>query len=181
MKIYTKTGDDGTTALFDGSRVQKSHNRVDLYGEVDELNSTLGLAISFLQKENAQLKPDLIQIQNDLFALGAKLANPKQLSQKEKSDFQADKVIDLEAKIDNMDAKLEALTTFILAGGTNAASFLHLARTQCRRTERKMIAFHQQEALDEVYLKYVNRLSDYLFTVARYANFLCQVEDIKWQ
>lgn len=178
MKIYTKTGDNGTTSLFDGTRVSKDHLRVDLYGETDELNAVIGLAASLT--ENQQLKQELHTIQKDLFALGAKLANPADKKQKDKAQFSVTKITRLEKHIDKMESHLQPMQSFILPGGSQIAATLHVARTVCRRVERKMIQFHHKEPLNTVYLKFVNRLSDYLFVMARYANFLEGKKDIPW-
>lgn len=178
MKIYTKTGDDGTTSLFDGTRVSKDHERVDLYGEVDELNGIVGLSMTFL-KENS-LKTTLFQIQKDLFALGAKLANPQHKKQKDKADFDESKITFLENQIDDMEAKLSPMKNFILPGGTSASGVLHLARCVCRRCERKIVHLNKTEAMDGLHIKYLNRLSDYLFVAARFANHLENTSDIEW-
>lgn len=178
MKIYTRTGDDGTTALFDGSRVQKSDELVDLYGELDECNAVIGLARSFII--NVAFQQKLTQVQKDLFALGAKLANPAKKKQKEKADFNEDKVGWLESEIDQMEHALTPMRRFILPGGSAAGGSLHLARSVCRRAERKLVRLMGLKSLDAVYLKYLNRLSDYLFVAARYANFLEGKEDIPW-
>lgn len=178
MKIYTKTGDDGTTALFDGARVHKNHERVELYGDVDELNSVIGVAASFLKNEG--LRKELHGIQKDLFALGAKLANPKEKKQKNKADFAEEKVTALEKSIDMMEKILVPMTSFILPGGSQAAAFLHLARTVCRRAERKLVALTTHEDIDPLYVHFLNRLSDYLFVAARYANLLEKNLDVPW-
>lgn len=179
MKIYTKTGDDGTTALFDGTRVNKDNPRVVLYGEIDELNSTIGVAISFLKHE--VLMKRLLQVQKDLFALGARLANPKDKKQKTKSDFDEKKISWLEKEIDEMQGDLPPMTGFILPGGTHVASLLHVSRTICRRIERCLVSTKQKENLNDVELKYINRLSDYLFVAARHANYLEGQKDIPWE
>ncbi len=178
MKIYTKTGDTGQTSLFDGTRVSKAHVLVDVYGEVDELNSVLGLAMSTLT--HADFVQKLKNCQRDLFALGAKLANPDAKKQKEKADFGEEKVTDLEQQIDSMESELKPLTAFILPGGTPAASTLHLARCVCRRAERKLVAIAATQEVNEIHIRYLNRLSDYLFVAARYANHLAGESDIPW-
>lgn len=183
MKIYTKTGDDGTTALFDGTRVLKSDMRVVAYGETDELNATIGVALSFIK--NTDLRDRLLRIQKELFALGAKLANPQERKQKDKADFTEEFVVRLENEIDLMEKSLPAMTNFILPGGCPAAATLHLARTVCRRSERHMLSLFSQKqldlsGLDGLLLRYVNRLSDYLFVCARFANHLESVADIPW-
>ena len=178
MKIYTKTGDDGTTSLFDGTRVSKSHERVEIYGDVDELNSVVGIAISFVS--DLSFKQQLQEIQKDLFALGSKLANPAAKKQKHKADFSEDKITTLEQQIDSMEESLAPMTSFILPGGDQAASFLHLARTVCRRAERKLVALATHEDIDRVHIIYLNRLSDCLFVCARFANFLEGKKDTPW-
>lgn len=179
MKIYTKTGDDGTTALFDGTRVKKHQARVAVYGEVDELNSSIGMALSFVKDKN--FHSQLLTIQKNLFALGAKLANPKEKKQREKADFGEEKITELENEIDEMEKSLTKMTVFILPGGCHTSAFLHHARTICRRVERKLVELAETEAIDAVYIKFINRLSDHLFVCARYANFLEKIEDIKWE
>lgn len=178
MKIYTKTGDDGTTALFDGTRVPKNHERVELYGDVDELNSVIGVAASFIKHED--FIKELHGTQKDLFALGAQLANPKHKKQKDKADFSEEKITALEHSIDTMEKLLVPMTSFILPGGSQAAAFLHLARTVCRRAERKLVALAAHETMDPLYIHFLNRLSDYLFVAARYANFLAKTLDVPW-
>jgi cob(I)alamin adenosyltransferase len=178
MKIYTKTGDDGTTALFDGTRVGKDDERVIVYGDIDELNAFIGLATSFLMDE--ALKNELYGIQKNLFALGAKLANPKERKQKAKADFDEDKITSLEQSIDHMESSLRPMTNFILPGGSSASAALHVARTVCRRAERLMVILSRKDPLDSTYIKFINRLSDYLFVAARYANHLEKREDVPW-
>ncbi len=178
MKIYTKTGDDGTTALFDGSRVAKDNVRVSLYGEIDELNAAVGFAASLLK--DVALQGRLYDVQKDLFALGAKLANPQAKKQKDKADFGIEKITTLEHQIDHMEKSLTPMTNFILPGGTPAAGALHLARCICRRAERSLTSFSKSEMLDPNYLIYLNRLSDYLFVAARFANFLENTADVPW-
>jgi len=178
MKIYTKTGDTGKTSLFDGSRVEKSHPLVDIYGEIDELNSILGLAIGFVRDPN--LANALTNHQRDLFALGAKLANPENKPQKEKADFTLEKVEALEQAIDVMQAILTPLTSFILPGGSSAAASLHMARCVCRRAERKLTGLAITHHLAPLAIQYLNRLSDYLFVAARFANHLQKQKDVLW-
>ncbi|MBL8165219.1 MAG: cob(I)yrinic acid a,c-diamide adenosyltransferase, partial [Anaerolineae bacterium] len=178
MKIYTKTGDDGTTSLFSGGRVSKAHLRVEAYGTVDELNSHLGVARA--HKPHPQTDAWLARVQRQLFTLGADLATPL--------DAQADwltrvdsATIDwLEAGIDRMTADLPPLTNFILPGGTLAAAQLHVARTVCRRAERIVAELQEHEALGEHALTYLNRLSDYLFTLARWENQQAGINEDKW-
>lgn len=178
MKIYTKTGDDGTTSLFSGGRVPKHHLRVESYGTVDELNSTLGLArtMSLSPKGDA----DLARIQRQLFNLGADLATPLDASTSYVVRMDADTVAWLERRIDTLTETLPPLTSFILPGGSPGAAALHVARTICRRAERLVTQLAEQEALGEPVLPYLNRLSDYLFTLARWENQQAGVEDVKW-
>lgn len=177
-KIYTKTGDSGTTSLANGKRVSKADLRVDMYGDSDELNSSLGMAINFLHDEHSI--EILKNIQVLLFELGSELAgflpDPSIASIILEEDISL-----LESEIDRMQESLTPLKTFILPGGTKAGSFLHLSRTICRRLERKMVGFiRSEEKIGENSLKFINRLSDYLFVLARYANHLEDKEDTKW-
>ena len=170
MKIYTRTGDTGETALLGGARVFKDHGRVAAYGEADELNAAIGLALAEgLPPDDAAL---LLQVQRDLFALGARLADPTAAvaDRREKAALAAQDVERLERAIDERQAALPALTAFILPGGSRVGALLHLARTVCRRAERAMVSLHQKEPLEPVLLTYVNRLSDLLFVLARSAN-----------
>ena len=178
MKIYTKTGDDGTTSLFDGTRVKKNNPRVHLYGTIDEINDAIGLSVSFIKEQN--LIGILHHIQKDLFALGAKLANPQAKKQKDKADFSEDKVTHLENLIDDMESKLEPLQSFILPGGHSSAAAMHMARSICRRAERQLIEFNETTPTDPIYVQYLNRLSDFLFVAARFANHIENQADIPW-
>ena len=179
MKIYTKTGDTGETSLFDNTRVSKADARVDAYGEVDELNACLGVARAL------DLDPDLHsaveQIQKELFAIGARLADPSQriAGRVHKADVLADQIARLEQTIDRLDTELPPLRRFILPGGSRAGAALHLARTICRRAERRVIALGG-EAVDPVLVIYLNRLSDLLFVMARAANHRSGVPEIEW-
>lgn len=179
MKIYTKTGDDGTTALFDGTRVAKDHQRVDTYGDVDELNASLGVAIASLNDE--EIKKLLLQIQRDLFALGAKLANPQHKKQKAKADFGENKITALEKAIDQCESEIDPIKNFILHGGSITTAYLDLARTVCRRAERKLVSLNQNETIDPLILIYLNRLSDLLFMLGRVVNKRLGVKDIPWE
>ena len=180
MKIYTKKGDDGSTGLFDGQRVQKSSERVNLYGTSDELNSIVGLAITF--GGNDGLKADLTVISNTLFKLGSDLATPIGPKPKFKiKRINEEDIIWLENKIDNYDESLEPLRAFILPGGSKRAAFLHQARTVCRRAERLAVDFQTKEDIGKTVVKYLNRLSDYFFAASRYANHLEGIPDVKWE
>lgn len=165
MKIYTKTGDAGTTALFGGARVLKSHERIEAYGTVDELNSFIGLLRD--QPVNHAYQDILIQIQNRLFTIGAILATEPG-NEKVKVPHLIDRDVEaLEAAIDAMDAHLPPLRNFILPGGHESVSFGHVARTVCRRAERLIIALDAHERVDPLVIRYMNRLSDYLFVLCR--------------
>lgn len=181
MKIYTKTGDDGTTSLFGGKRVQKDDDRVDTYGEIDELNSLIGLSISFVLSND--VKNDLMKIQNQLFNIGAFLATPVEERKKLKDleNISEEDVSFIEKRIDYYDEKLPELKNFILPGGTISAGFLHYTRTVCRRCERKIVKFAMQEEADKIYIKYLNRLSDFLFVLARYENYFAGKKEIEWK
>lgn len=186
MKIYTKTGDRGDTGLFGGGRVPKDHVRVEAYGEVDELNSTLGLVILHLQAAGqAPMADALGQVQADLFTIGANLATPAPEDGGRENPYipglDPARVTALEEWIDAADAELDPLTSFILPGGSPAASVLHLARTVCRRAERRVVSLAHQATVHEAVVIYLNRLSDLLFTLARLANKRAGVEDVPWQ
>ena len=178
MKIYTKTGDDGTTGLFGGGRISKDAVRLESYGTVDELNSVLGL----VRCHNADKEIDsmLHHIQNDLFNLGADLATPMSVRNKSVVRIQSKETRVLENWIDRMEAGLPALTNFILPGGTPAAAYLHLARSVCRRAERLVVKLSREEKISKAVIVYLNRLSDLLFVLARWANHKGGQEEIKW-
>jgi cob(I)alamin adenosyltransferase len=185
MKIYTKTGDKGTTALFGGTRVPKHSLRLESYGTVDELNAHLGLIRD--QDIEEHHKVTLLKIQKDLFTLGAILATDPQKAQlkngKERLDIKKVKESDinmLENEMDTMDASLPPMTHFVLPGGHQTVSFCHIARCVCRRAERHATALYEQEPFDERALQYINRLSDYLFMLARKLTQDLQAEEIKW-
>jgi cob(I)alamin adenosyltransferase len=178
VKIYTRTGDSGETSLYGGVRVSKADSRVDAYGEVDELNAWLGVARA------SELEPDLddalLQIQRDLFALGAQLADPaeKLAAQLTKAVIGDDEVARLEQLIDLLETELPPLRNFILPGGGPAGSALHLSRTVCRRVERRMVAL--RPAVDPVLVRYINRLSDLLFVFARVVNHRTGISETEW-
>lgn len=171
MKIYTRTGDAGATGLFGGGRVDKDHPRVDAYGDVDELNATLGVARA--HNRDPRIDEILNGIQRDLFSIGALLATPdraKMQQHLEKAVLDDSRIRQLESFIDECDAELDPLKAFILPGGTPAAAALHLARTVCRRAERKIVRLARDTELPQIVVIYLNRLSDLLFTLARLAN-----------
>ena len=172
-KIYTRTGDDGTTGLGDGTRVAKDSLRVDAMGDVDELNSVIGLMLT-------EAVPDILvdtltQIQHDLFNLGGEICIPDYVILSQAN------IDNLEEAIDTLNDALEPLKEFILPGGTKAAAYCHLARTVCRRAERKLITLARDEKVTAVSLKYLNRLSDLLFVLCRIINKEAGVPDVLWQ
>lgn len=178
MKIYTRTGDNGTTSLFAGGRVRKDDVRVEAYGTVDELNSILGV-IRAISKDDFIVET-VKDIQNLLFVLGADLATPIEVESAKVKRITKDDVKKIEKLIDTVDENLEPLRSFILPGGTFLASFLHLARTVCRRAERRIVTLSERERINENIIPFVNRLSDLFFMLARYANKIENVDDIKW-
>ncbi len=180
MKVYTKTGDRGDTALIGGSRVPKDHPRVASYGDVDELGALLGLAKS--HSRDADLSMLLQAVQRDLFALGAQLADPsaRVAARRAKAAITARQVRRLERAIDARERRLPALRSFILSGGSRLGAILHLARTVCRRAERSIVALDHQQKVDPRILAYVNRLSDLLFVLARFENHKGGEPEDRW-
>ncbi len=178
MKIYTKTGDDGTTSLFSGGRVKKSNLRVEAYGTVDELNSYIGVVRAH-NPTRASFN-NLERVQNHLFRLGADLATPLDSRPDWLVRIDEEAVIWLEESIDKATEQLEPLKNFILPGGSPAGAHLHVARTVCRRAERLVVSLAEDEAINEWVLKYLNRLSDWLFTLARYENLRAGIQEEKW-
>jgi len=178
MKIYTKTGDSGDTGLFGGPRVRKDCPRIEAYGTVDELNAVLGLA----RCEPLALDFDalLARIQNDLFDVGAELATPEAQT-KQVPTIGATHITALETAIDHWEAVLTPLRQFILPGGSRAAAQLHVARTVCRRAERRVVTLAASETVSHALFVYLNRLSDLLFVLARAANHLGGQPDVPWQ
>jgi len=180
MKIYTRRGDTGETDLFGGPRVAKDHLRVDAYGAVDELNAVLGVCAAATAQ--ADVRALLQRVQSTLFDLGSYLASPDP-DRRAKSGIpepSEDDVKELEQRIDALEGELEPLRRFILPGGTAAAAQLHVARTVCRRAERRSVALHHAEALEETALRYLNRLSDLLFVLARVENRRAGVPEVEW-
>ena len=176
MKIYTRTGDRGETSLFGGARVAKNDARIEAYGTVDELSSFLGVARA------SALPPDvdatLEQVQRDLFDVGAHLASP---GTSRFTGVEPQRIEELERAIDVMEHELAPLTNFILPGGALAAAQLHVARTVCRRAERCVVGLHDDSAATESTIAYLNRLSDYLFVAARFANLRADTADVPWK
>ncbi|MDP3086967.1 MAG: cob(I)yrinic acid a,c-diamide adenosyltransferase [Methylotenera sp.] len=172
-KIYTRTGDDGTTGLGDGSRINKDSLRVEAMGDVDELNSVIGIMLTESVPET--LKTTLTQIQHDLFNVGGEICIPGYVI------LQQSRINDLEDIIDALNDDLTPLKEFILPGGTKAASYCHLARTVCRRAERKLVELHRNEKVTDISLQYLNRLSDLLFVMCRSINKQAGVSDVLWK
>jgi len=185
MKIYTKTGDEGTTSLYGGTRVLKHHIRIEAYGTADELNSYIGLIRN--QKIDNRTSQALLKIQNEIFTLGAMLATPpeKEKLKSGKNRLNINKISDeeihfLENEIDFMEESLPKMTNFILPGGHQTVSFCHIARCVCRRVERLSVQLNEQEPINGLILSYLNRLSDYLFVLARKLTIDTKAEEIPW-
>lgn len=180
MKIYTRRGDGGETDLFGGPRVGKDDLRVEAYGAVDETNAALGAALAVSPSEDLA---DLgREIQSRLFDLGGTLATPDPERRRKSAvpEVSTEDVETLESAIDRLESELEPLKRFILPGGTAAAAAFHVARTVCRRAERRCVALHREEPVDEPSLRYLNRLSDLLFVMARVENHRVGVTDVEW-
>lgn len=185
MKVYTKTGDTGTTALFGGTRVPKHHIRIESYGTVDELNSHIGLIRD--QEINPLYKNVLIEVQDRLFTVGAILATPpeKEVLKNGQKRLQNLGILEtdiefLENEIDTMENSLPPMTHFVLPGGHTTVSYCHIARCVCRRTERLAVHLNDIEPTDELVIKYLNRLSDYLFVLARKLSFDLKADEVQW-
>ena len=181
MKIYTKTGDKGTTSLIVGTKVPKSHERIDAYGTVDELNSHIGLCRDLI--EELPTRDTLKEIQDRLFTIGSALAcDPAKETKLKIPDLKESDVAFLEAEMDRMDESLQPLQYFILPGGHSVVSHIHIARCVCRRTERLVVNLLQEkEEHESLIIKYINRLSDYLFVLSRYMATKLQAEEIPWK
>ena len=179
MKIYTKTGDRGDTRLFDGTKVRKHDDRVEAYGDVDELNSFIGAAASFLK--DAALISMLAEIQKDLFSVGAQLADPGFKDQSRvKCQIPDERIRALETAIDGFETELPPLRQFILAGGGSGGALLHVARTVCRRAERRVVGLSEKIEVNPSVVEYLNRLSDFFFVIARVVNHREGKEEILW-
>ena len=185
MKVYTKTGDKGTTSLFGGTRVPKDHARIDSYGTVDELNSYIGLVRD--QEMNVHYKEILIEIQDRLFTVGAILATPPEKVVMKNGELRLKKlgIIEsdielLENEIDAMEDALPPMTHFVLPGGHTTVSYCHIARCVCRRAERLAVHLSHNEPVDDIAIKYLNRLSDYLFVLARKLSHDLNAEEVQW-
>lgn len=179
MKVYTKTGDKGETSLFGGSRVSKGHLRIKAYGTVDELNSYMGL-LRDLSSCSLRGK-EIERIQDRLFTLGALLATEKESAIKRLPKLKASDIDFLERAIDEMESGLEPIKTFVLPGGHPTVSHCHIARCVCRRSERLCVELSEEVEVAEIIIKYLNRLSDYLFVLSRYQTKLLGVEELAWQ
>jgi len=185
MKIYTKTGDKGTTALYGGTRVSKDHIRIESYGTTDELNAYIGLIRD--QNITPHLKDVLIKIQHNLFTLGAMLATPPEKENLKNGKkrlniplINEEKILYLESEIDKMNDALPDMTHFILPGGNTTVSYCHIARCVCRRAERLAVTLNDSEAINMNIIRYLNRLSDYLFVLARKLTKDLQADEVKW-
>lgn len=181
MKIYTKTGDAGDTGLFGGGRVPKSHPRVEAYGDVDELNATIGVARA--AGDDPQIDALLLRVQQDLFAIGALLATPDRERMRmhlDKAKIDQERIAELERAIDTADTELAPLRAFILPGGSPKAAALHVARTVCRRAERRVVDIAEEMEIPTLVIVYLNRLSDVLFTLARLANKRTSTDETTW-
>lgn len=184
-KIYTKTGDKGETSLFTGKRVQKNDPFIEALGSVDECNSSLGVVVAFLPatQETGAVRVQLERIQHALFDVGAALATPRTCamdSKLEKTRFDKEEVEQLELWIDEMTELLPPLHVFILPGGSQCGSLIHVARSICRRAERRILPLHRDKEVSDAVIIYINRLSDYLFCLSRYVNFLSKVRETEW-
>jgi cob(I)alamin adenosyltransferase len=188
IKIYTKKGDQGETCLVSGEKILKSHVRLESYGTLDELNSTIGVALSHMREspQKAELEKFLadisFQIQNDLFNIGSQLACANVEMQKKLPNISADDITKLEQKIDELTAELPPLRKFILPGGSISSSCFHVSRTVCRRAERLCIKLRDENAImDPLIIPYINRLSDLLFVMARFCNKVESVPEVEWK
>ncbi len=179
MKIYTKTGDQGTTSLFGGKRVSKADLRIDSYGTVDELNSWIGMLRD--QEVNKKREADLVEIQDRLFTIGSLLATEPGNTKVKVPALTSSDVAFLETRMDAMDEQLEPMRSFVLPGGHQAVSFGHVARTVCRRAERLVIALAATETVEPLVLQYLNRLSDYLFMLCRMMTHELNAPETPWK
>ncbi len=179
MKIYTKTGDKGETSLLGGTRVSKSHIRIEAYGTVDELNSWIGLIRD--QPIEASTKNFLIHIQDRLFTLGSHLASDPLKKGIKIPDIHEDNITALEKEMDKMNESLPEMKNFVLPGGHNLVSYCHIARCVCRRAERCVVLLAGKEKVEEIIIRYLNRLSDYLFVLSRKFSHGLKAEEIPWK
>lgn len=180
MKIYTRTGDDGSTGLFGGGRVSKNDPCVELFGAIDELNAAVGLACVEVEKAAPELAPLLRRVQSELFTIGSQLSAAPGANRDALPDLDESASSRFETEIDGWDKSLPPLRNFILPGGSESAARLHMARTICRRAERMLVGFAATHDVASSYIVYLNRLSDWLFTMARQANHRAGVQDVPW-
>jgi cob(I)alamin adenosyltransferase len=179
MKIYTKTGDKGQTSLIGGTRVPKHHIRIEAYGTVDELNSHLGLIRD--QHIDQHSKEILIEIQDRLFTIGSSLASDPEKSRMKIPDLKEEDITLLELQMDKMNETLPEMRSFVLPGGHSTVSYCHISRCVCRRAERLVIHLSEQDYVNDLVIKYLNRLSDYLFVLSRKFTFDLNAEEIPWK
>jgi cob(I)alamin adenosyltransferase len=178
MKIYTKTGDKGTTSLIGGTRLSKAHVRIEAYGTVDELNSYIGMLRDLPVNE---LRKDILkEVQDRLFTIGSHLASEPEQTKRILPDLMEEDIVFLEREMDQIDALVPPLRAFVLPGGHTSVSFGHVARTVCRRAERAVIHLQQTEEVEEIVVRYLNRLSDYLFMLCRMMAHELEVPEIMW-
>ncbi|HOJ92018.1 MAG TPA: cob(I)yrinic acid a,c-diamide adenosyltransferase [Saprospiraceae bacterium] len=181
MKIYTKTGDKGQTSLFDGTRLSKDDIRIEAYGTVDELNSNLGLLISLLPNFSIEEVEFLIEIQRDLFVIGSYLATPfDKINLLKLKEIDVTLISKLEIAMDTMDSQLKELKSFILPGGSQSIAVCHICRTVCRRAERRVVTLASMDTINENLIIYLNRLSDYFFTMSRFIAFKSNIKETIW-
>ena len=178
MKVYTKTGDKGETSLFGGERVSKGHLRIHAYGTVDELNSYIGL-LSDLSPDESR-NTELVRIQDRLFTLGALLATEREEAKKRLPVITHEDIEYLEESIDTMERSLEPIKTFVLPGGHPTVSYCHISRCVCRRAERICVELSENNKVEEIVIKYLNRLSDYLFILSRFLTKILKVKETPW-
>lgn len=179
MKIYTKTGDSGQTSLIGGTRVDKNHIRIEAYGTIDELNSWIGLLATVRTEEN--LVQSLKAVQDVLFTIGSNLASDPEKSKMKLPEIRESQVAELEAEMDEMDNQLPALANFILPGGHTHNAWAHIARCVCRRAERQTVSLSLHAPVESIIIRYLNRLSDYLFVLARYITWVEKSQEIVWK
>jgi cob(I)alamin adenosyltransferase len=179
MKIYTKKGDTGTTQLIGGTRVGKDHIRIEAYGTIDELNAYVGLVRD--QQINESHKTTLLEIQDRLFTIGSSLASDPEKSKMKIPDLKEEDVVLLENEMDKMEGHLPELKSFILSGGHTTVSYCHLARCVCRRAERLVVHLSENDFVDPIVLRYLNRLSDYFFVLARTLGVELNAKEIQWR
>ena len=181
MKIYTKTGDKGQTSLFDGTRLSKDDIRIEAYCTVDELNSNLGLLISLLPNFSIEEVEFLIEIQRDLFVIGSYLATPfDKINLLKLKEIDVTLISKLEIAMDTMDSQLKELKSFILPGGSQSIAVCHICRTVCRRAERRVVTLASLDTINENLIIYLNRLSDYFFTMSRFIAFKSNIKETIW-